>query len=78
MNNMVALYWLITAANTKQKKKDLQEPLDMSQPINLLLKIINDGVWYTSEANTPFSPVQVLQMARHSVRSSVIYIDTCE
>ena len=31
------------------KKIDLQEPLDTSQPINVLLKIIDDGVRYDRE-----------------------------
>ena len=57
------------------KKKVFQEPLVTSQPIDVFFDIIDDGVWYTSKLNTPFSPAQVLQMAYPVVSSSRIYTD---
>ena len=47
----------------------------MSHKIDVFLKIINGTVQYSSEANTPFSPAQVLQMAYPVVSSSRIYTD---
>ena len=34
----------ITAVDIEQKKKDLQDPLDTSQQIGVLFKIIDDGI----------------------------------
>ena len=42
------------------------------------IKVIDDGLWYESEANTPFSPARVLQMTYHTARSYRIYTDTCK
>ena len=49
-----------------------------SQIIYVFFNIINDGLQYDSEANTPFSPEKLLQMAYHAIRSSVIYTIVCK
>ena len=60
MNHLMAWYGRITVADIEKKKKNLQEPLDMSQPIGMLFKVINDGLQYYSEVNTLFKLAQVL------------------
>ena len=57
------------------KKKSLQEPLDMSQPINFFFGLISDGVLHTSEANTPYMPTQVIKMSYHAISCYVISTD---
>ena len=52
-NNTMAQYGQIAASDIEQKK-NLQELLGKSQPIDFFFKIIYDGVGYDSEANTPF------------------------
>ena len=50
----------------------------MSQLIGVFYKVIDYGVKYSSEANTPFTPAQVIKMAYNAVSSSVIYTDACK
>ena len=76
INHVVTKYGWITVDDIKQRKF-LQELLETSQSINVLFNIINDGVRYASEANTPFLLSQVLQMDYHSVSSYGIYTDAC-
>ena len=75
INNPMAQYRKITAADTKQKKKFLQEPLDTSHPIGVFFNTIDYRVLYSSEANTSLLSAQVIQMAYHVVIFSVIYTD---
>ena len=53
MNHLMDQYGRITMEDTKMNKNSLQEPLDMSQPIDVFLNLINDAVRYTSNSNTP-------------------------
>ena len=50
----------------------------MSQTIGVLFKVINYGVRYANEKNTPISSVQVLKMDYHTMRYSRIYTDACK
>ena len=78
MNHKIERYRRLISYDTKQKKKCPQKPLDTSQTSGVLFNIIDDGVRYSSEANTPLSPAQALQMAIHAVRSSEIYTYACK
>ena len=73
MKYLMAQYGRIMAADIKMKKQFLQEPVETSQMINAFFSIINYGVQYFSEANTPFMPAQLLQMAYHYVISYGVY-----
>ena len=44
--------------------------------VDVFFNIIADGLRYSSEANTPFFPSQVLKMTHHDVISSRIYTDS--
>ena len=77
MNHLMTLYGHITAADIKWRKF-LQEPLDMSQLIDVFFNTINDGVQYARKANAQFMSSQFLQMAYHAVRFSVIYLYYCK
>ena len=44
----------------------------------MFFKIIDDGVWYASEANIQISLAQVLQTTYHVVSSSGIYTYACK
>ena len=65
MYHIIAHHGSIAASNIVMRKKPLQEPLDMSQPIYFFFKLIDDRVRYANEANTPFMLAQVLKMAHH-------------
>ena len=71
-------YGQIAADGIEVKKKNLQEPLNTPQPIDVLFKVIDAGVWYASEENTLFYPARVLQIAFHTVRYSGIYTCACK
>ena len=82
MNNLMTRYGHIMSAHTEEKKTFLQEPLytlaNKSQTIYLSVKVINDGVRYASETNTPFLSEQVIQMAYHAVSSARTYTYACK
>ena len=67
----------ITAADVYEEK-NLQEPLDKSQPINVIFNIIDDGIQCAIEANILFLMEKVLQMDYHSVRFYGIYTYACK
>ena len=62
MNHMLDWYRRITEEDIKMKKEALQEPLETSQLIYVLFRVIGDGVRYSSEAITPTALLKVLQM----------------
>ena len=74
----MARYRQMSSSYIEKKKKSLQEPLETLQPIDVFFKIINDRLWYSSEATAPLLPTQVLQMAYHAVRYSGIYTYACK
>ena len=49
MNRLMARYRPIMAAEIEMKKRTPQEPLNMSQPIDMFFNIIDDGLQYSSE-----------------------------
>ena len=52
-------------------------PETLDRTIDMFFNITDDRVQYTSEANTPFLPEQVLQMAYHAVKYYEIYTYAC-
>ena len=71
-------YDQITSDNTKDKKKSLQQLLAMSQTISVFFKVIDDGLWCSSEANTTLFTEKLVQMNYHAVISSGIYTEACK
>ena len=78
MNHLVSRCRRITAADIKTKKIFLQEPLDTSQQIDVFFNAIYDGIQYCSEANTQFTPAEVLQMEYLAVSLYGTYTYACK
>ena len=53
--------WTHYCGGNQHEEKAFQEPLDTSQPIGVLFKVIDYGVQYASKVNTPFTLAQVMR-----------------
>ena len=71
-------YRRITTGNIEKKKNNPSIPMDTSQPNDVFFKVIDDRIQYSREANTPFTPSQVLLMAYNNASPSRIYIHACK
>ena len=62
----------------QREEKTCQETLEMSHPIYVFFKVIDDGVIYASEEDTPSSLAQSPQMSYQAVISAGIYAYECK
>ena len=78
LDHLMDRYGNITAADLKNNDKRLNQPVDSSQPIDVLFQRVNDAVQYANDGNNPYTANQVLQTAFHAVNSTGLYREACK
>ena len=78
IDHLLDRYRKITPANIEACKVRMNEPIDLSQPIDLFFQHINDCVQYASDGQAAFTNGKILQTAYHAVSTSGHYTDVCK
>eukprot|EP00957_Ditylum_brightwellii_P045959 3486417-Ditylum_brightwellii.AAC.1 len=60
-------YGKIAPSNFINNNKKMKQPIDVSQPISMYFKRINDCTTYATDAKTPYASVQIVQIAYHAM-----------
>ena len=68
----------ITPADVEECKKQMNDPIDATQPIDIYFKCIDDTVQYTTDGNVAFTMEQILQMVYHVVSTTGYYNEACK
>ena len=75
LDHLLERYGNITAADLQANKDAMDEPIDVSLPIDAYFKRIEDCIQLAGDANTPFSNQQVLQTTYFAVQATGLYKD---
>ena len=78
LNYILGWYGKITPADVEECKKQMNEPIDATQPINIYFKIIYNTVQYAADGNVAFTTELILQTAYHAVSTTGYYNDACK
>ena len=78
LDHLLDRYGKITAAYVEECKKQMNEPIDSTQPINMYFKRINNTVQYADNGNVTFTTEKILQTTYHAVSSSGYYNEACK
>ena len=70
LDHLIDRYGKITPANVNECKKQMNEPIDSTQPINMYFKRIDGTVQYAADGNVAFTTEQILQTTYHAVSST--------
>ena len=75
LDHLLERYGNITAADLQANKDAMDEPIDVTLPIDAYFKRVEDCIQLATDANTPFSDQQVLQTAYFAVQATGLYKD---
>ena len=75
LDHLLERYGNITAADLQVNKDSMDEPIDVTIPIDAYFKRIEDCMQLAGDADTPFSSEQVLQTAYYAVQATGLYKD---
>ena len=78
MTHLLQRYGKITTSDLMVNKRKMDEPLDPSVPIDVYFKRIDECVQYATDAETAYTPEQILQTAYYAISSSNLYTDACK
>jgi hypothetical protein len=78
LDHLLDRHGKISAADLDATKKLFDSAIDSTQPIAVYFKKIDDALSFAADANTPWTPAQVLQTAYHAVSSTGSYIEPCK
>ena len=78
ITHLLQRYGKITASDLMLNKQKMDEPLDPSVPIDVYFKQIDKCVQFATDAETVYTPEQILQTAYYAVSSSNLYTDACK
>ena len=67
LDHLLDCYGKITPSNVINNDKKMKQLMDVSQPISMYFKCINDCITYATDANTPYTPIQIVQVAYHAM-----------
>ena len=59
-------------------QKQMNVPIDATQPIDIYFKCIDDTVQYTTAGNVAFTMEKILQTTYHAVSTSEYYNEACK
>ena len=78
LDHLLDWYGKFTPADVEECKKQMNEPMDCTQPIDLYCKRINDTVQYAADGNVAFTTEKHLQTTFHVVSSTGFYNEACK
>ena len=78
LDNFLDRYGKITPADVEECKKQMNEPIDATQPIAIYFKRIDDTVQYAANGNVAFTTEHILQTAYHAVSTTGYYNEACK
>ena len=70
MNHLLQRYGKITVSDLMHNKRKMDEALDPSAPIDVCFKRIDERVQFATDAETAYTPEQILQIAYYAISSS--------
>ena len=59
-------------------RRKIDEPMDPSEPIDVYFKRIDECVLVAADAETAYTPEQILQTTYYAISSSNNYTDACK
>ena len=75
LDHLLERYGNITAADLQANKDLMDEPIDVTIPIDAYFKRIEDCIHLAGDANTPFSTEQVFQTTYFAIQATGLYKD---
>ena len=78
MTHLLQRYGKITASDLMANKRRMDEPLDPSVPIDVYFQRIDECVQFATDAETAYTPQQILQTAYYGISLSNLYTDACK
>ena len=73
LNHLMNRYRKITPTDLKDKKLQMNDPIDPSSPLEKHFESIKDCVQFTDDGNTPYTPKKILQTALLAILTTGIY-----
>lgn len=67
LDHLLDRYGKITPSNVINNDEKMKQPMDVSQPISMYFKRINDCITYATDAETPYTPIQIVQITYHAM-----------
>ena len=67
LDHFLDCYGKITPSDVINNDKKMKQLMDVSQPISMYFKRINDCITYATDADTPYTPIQIVQVAYHAM-----------
>ena len=78
LNYILGWYGKITPADSEECKKQMNEPIDATQTIDIYFKRIDNTVQYSADGNVAFTTEQILQTAYHAISTTWYYNKACK
>ena len=78
IENLLDGYGIIMTEDLEAINGKMNEPIELSLPIDKYFKRIDDWFQFYNDGNTPYMAEQVIQKAHHTILASGIYVDTCK
>ena len=78
LDHILDRYGMISPADVIECNKQMNEPIDATQPIDIYFNRINDTVQYAADGNVAFTTEQILQTAYHAVSTTGYYNEACK
>ena len=69
MTHLIQRYGKITTSELMANRRKMDEPLDPSVPIDVYFKRIDECVQFATDAETVYTPEQILQTAYYAISS---------
>ena len=78
IENLLDGYGIIMTEDLEAINGKMNEPIELSLPIDKYFKHIDDWFQFSKDGNMPYMAEQVIQKAHHTILASGIYVDTCK
>ena len=78
ITHLLQQYGKLTLSDLMNNWRKMFEPMDTSEPIDVYFKCIDESVQFAADAETAYTPEQILQTACYAISSSNIYTDACK
>lgn len=77
LDHLLDRYGKITPADIETCKKRMNEPIDISQPIDVYFHKVDDCIQYAADGKVAFTPEQIMQTTYHAISTAGMYNDAC-
>ena len=78
LNHLINQYGKITTADLEANKSRMNEPINITQTIDVFFKRIDDCTQYADDGEVHITPLQILQTAYHAVSTCGHYNNACK